>query len=50
MGECAVWNAEGSSQSKVGELDATGDVNEQILRLEVAMDDTVAVTVRYAAQ
>ena len=43
MGESAVRDAERSGQSKVGQLDASTDVDEKVLRLEIAVDDTVTV-------
>jgi len=48
--QSAVWNTESPRQSEVGELDASVDVDQEILWLEVAMDHTVTVAVGDAAQ
>jgi len=48
VSEDAVWYTKGSSQSKVCQLDTARDVNQQILRLQITVYDSVAVTVRYA--
>jgi len=45
VGESAVWNAERSGQSEVGQLDASIDVDEKVLRFEIAVNDTVTVAV-----
>jgi len=48
--ERTVRDAESSGQSEVSQFDASTDVNEKILRLEITMNDAVAVTVGYAVQ
>ena len=50
VGEGAVWDAERSGQSEVGQFDTSIDINEKVLWLEIAVDDTVTVTVRDAVQ
>ena len=48
--EGAVRDAERPGQAKVSQFDASVDINKKILRLEVAVYDSVTVTVRYAVQ
>jgi hypothetical protein len=45
------WNSEGSCQSEICEFEFSGFVvNQQILRLQVAMKNVTAVAVGEAAQ
>ena len=48
MRVCAYGNTERSGETKVGQLDVTGDIYEEILRLEVAVEDAMGMTVRNA--
>lgn len=50
MCEGAVRDAERSGEAEVSEFDKSVDIDEQVLRLEIAMNDTVRVTVRDATQ
>lgn len=43
------WDAESACQSKVGKFEVSSLVNEKVLRLEVAMEDSVSVAVVDAA-
>ena len=45
---CAHGNTECSGETKVGQLDVTGDIYEEILWLEVAVEDAMGMTVRNA--
>jgi len=48
--EGAAGDTECPGESEVGELDAAMNVNEEILRFEIAMDHSVAVAVRQSLQ
>ena len=50
MGISAVGDADRPAQSEVSELNTTIDINEEILRLEITVNDPVAVTVCYTVQ
>ena len=50
MGISAVGDADRPAQSEVCELNTTIDINEEILRLEITVNDPVAVTVCYTVQ
>ena len=43
MGVGSDWDSKGSGQSKVRQLDDSMDVDQEVLGLEVAMEDTVGV-------
>ena len=45
VGVCAERDAKGSGQAKIGELEVALLVNEQVLRLQVAVQDAVGVAV-----
>lgn len=42
---CPQGNAEGAGKTKVGELEVSFLVDEEVLRLQVAVEDTVRVAV-----
>lgn len=50
VGVGAERNAEGTGQAKVGELQVALFVDEEVLRLEVAVQDTVGVAVAHAIE
>jgi len=50
MREGATGDAKRPGESEVSQLDASLDVDEKILRLEIAMNDSVTVAVRQALQ
>jgi len=50
MGESFDWNPRGSSESEVSELENVLFVDEQVLRLEVAMEDLPFMAVSDAFQ
>jgi len=50
VGEGATTDAKRPGQSEVCQLDASADVDEQVLRLEVSVNDAVTVTVGDAVQ
>ena len=50
VGVGADGEGEGAGEAEVGELDGAAVVDEQVLRLEVAVEDAVRVAVRDARQ
>jgi len=48
MRVCAHRDTECSGETKVGQLDVTSNIYEEILRLEVAVEDAMGMTVRNA--
>ena len=45
MGVCPERNTEGSSETEICELEVTVLVDEQVLRFEISMKDSMSVTV-----
>ena len=45
MGICSHRNAKGSREAKICEFEISLSIDEQVLRLQVAMEDTMRVTV-----
>lgn len=50
MSVCAQGDAESSCQSKISQLDGSCFVNEQVLRLQVPVDDSVRVAEAHSMQ
>ena len=50
MRESAASDAKRPGESEVGELDASMNVDEKILRFEITMDNSVTVAVRQTLQ
>ena len=48
MSEGTVGDAERPGETEVSKLDTSTDINEKVLRLEVAVDDSMTVTKRDA--
>lgn len=42
---CAQWDTESASETEIGEFEFSVSVDEQILRFQIAMKDTVCVKV-----
>ena len=44
------WNTERASQPEVGELDVSAAVDEQILRLQIAMQNAVRMNITHSVE
>lgn len=50
MSVCAQGDSESSCQSKISQLDCSCFINEQVLRLQVPVDDSVRVAEAHSPQ